>query len=461
MHNVLARQLRRLGISLDEPPTDVATWKDFLERVEGYYEDADRSRYLLERSLRVSSDELNEANRSLMAMSAAKIERSEAHYRDLFRLSRVPTWEENFEAAVPIMEGLRADGVTDLESYLLDHPEMLTKLVTSVEITAVNPAVTYLVRSTDPTALIGPMDPMLVSEQNTPAWIAQFETIWNGLGWVRIDDLVGDRMDGEEFHGILEWHAPLVGDSFDYSRVVVTIIDITDRIVAEQQMQAVLKSKDEFLASISHELRTPLTSVLGFAEVLRSMGDTSPEERDSLLAIIASQASDLSDIVEDLLVAARAELGQLSVVSVPIDVHAQIAQVVEGRSDSDKRVKAPDRPPDKLPAIGDPQRVRQILRNLITNAERYGGGEVFLEVEETDRYIHVRVVDDGPGLSDELRERVFERYYRVHADGGQPGSVGIGLTISRELAQMMGGDLFYEHRDGLSVFTLKLCKPAK
>lgn len=458
MHRVLARQMRRMGLNLDEPPGDTSTWKLFLEKIEGFYDDADRNRYRTERSLRVSSDELLRANQELAEMSRARIERSEAHYKDLFRQGPIPTWEEDFTRAFETLEELRDAGVTDLAALLQAEPRILTDIISSVVVTDVNPAVARLIRSDDSAALMGPIHPSLVAEQNTSAWIEQLMTLWNAEGSLRINHLVGVRADGEVFHGILEWHAPRVGDVFDYSRVVVSIIDITDRIAAEERMQNILKSKDEFLASISHELRTPLTSVLGFAEVLRSMDDGSEEEKESLLEIIATQAGDLSNIVEDLLVAARAELGQLSVVSVPIDVHAQVAQVIEGRSRSLRPVRIPDRPPTPIKAVGDPERVRQILRNLTANAERYGGDEISVDVVENRTAVQVRVCDNGVGLSTEQRERVFERYYRASPESGQPGSVGIGLTISRDLARMMGGDLYYDYQNGLSTFTLDLVK---
>ena len=135
------------------------------------------------------------------------------------------------------------------------------------------------------------------------------------------------------------------------------------------------------MASVTHELRTPLAAVMGFAEILRAMdqGDYE-EERDGLLGIITNQAADLSDLVEDLLTSARSELGQLDIVSVPVNVHAQIAQVQESRSATDRPFDVPARPSEPFPAVGDPQRVRQILRNLITNANRYGGPEITVEV---------------------------------------------------------------------------------
>ena len=457
MHSVLARQMRRVGLTLDEAPDNIEAWKLFLERVEGYYEDADQSRYLLERSLRHSSEELINANKELARLARIQLEESEARYRDLFRLSRIATWEENFVRAAEALEQLRASGITDIEEHLRANPGELRDIVMKVEVSAVNPAVGELVRNDDLESMVGSVAAELIDGASGPAWIAQLKAIWDGTPSVRIDHLVGTRQDGEVFHGVLEWHVPEVGGVLDYSRAVVTMVDITEMVEAEQRMQKVLESKDDFLASISHELRTPLTSVLGFAEVLREMGDTSSDdETNDLLGIIASQAADLSDIVEDLLVAARAELGQLTVGSVPVDLHAQVAQTLESGHGYTKAVQVPQRPEVPIKAAGDPQRVRQVLRNLITNAMRYGGPHVEVSIHHDHEHVYVDVIDDGGGLGEEMGQKIFERYYRSKTDESLTGSVGIGLTIARDLARMMDGDLYYQRREAKTVFTLEL-----
>lgn len=457
MHRVLTRQLRRLGLTPDESPRDPASWRRLLDRVDSSYRHADVSRYQLERSVTVATEELSEMNRLLAEHAEARVAESEQRFMTLFELNPVPTWEENFGLVEKELHRLRGEDVSDLRAHLEGDLAGLREILSLAEVNRVNPAAARLVRAESTGSMLGPVSSVMVDDQNASAWISQLETIWNGLGYLKLDPLVGHRQDGEMFHGILEWHATEVGDGFDYSRVVVTIVDITRRVEAENRLHDVLKSKDEFLASISHELRTPLTSVLGFAEVLRAMdAGTSETERDSLLEIIASQAADLSNIVEDLLVAARAELGVLSVVAVPVDIQAQIRQVMEARREADKDIDVRIAPDGMPKALGDPQRVRQILRNLVTNADRYGGEQVFVESAYTDAQVSVRVCDNGSGVDPEIREQIFDRYYRSHQDGGQPGSVGIGLTISRELARIMGGDLWLEERQGMTVFTLVL-----
>jgi signal transduction histidine kinase len=109
-----------------------------------------------------------------------------------------------------------------------------------------------------------------------------------------------------------------------------------------------------------------------------------------------------------------------------------------------------------LQAVGDDARVRQILRNLLTNAVRYGGPNVAIEAIPDGDGVAITVTDDGDGVPEEAWERIFEPYQRGHETPGLPGSVGIGLAISRQLASLMGGDLTYRFEDGLSLFRLTL-----
>jgi signal transduction histidine kinase len=236
----------------------------------------------------------------------------------------------------------------------------------------------------------------------------------------------------------------------------------TNRQAEEEldRLKDVTRAKDQFLASVSHELRTPLTGVLGFAELLRSdPEDLSENERRVMISSVAEEASDLAAIIDDLLVAARSELDLLAITSVPVSFRGQLAQVVEitDRSIRDRiEVVGDDRPV----AMGDPGRVRQIIRNLLTNAARYGGDRIEVRLREGEDSVHLDVADNGDGLPDEEWERIFEPYYRVHKEGGtQPAALGIGLSVARHLARLMRGDLFYQREVGWSVFRLSLPVP--
>lgn len=244
----------------------------------------------------------------------------------------------------------------------------------------------------------------------------------------------------------------------DSDETMVVVRDITERKAAEDHLRELVRSKDEFIASVSHELRTPLTAVIGFAELLRDAGThLSPGEREEMIRSITEQASDIANIVEDLLVAARAEIDTLHVSEVPVDLRAQLTQVLETT-----RVATPHQIEivgQSVIALADPGRVRQILRNLLTNAARYGGTHVQVRMHSDGSNAFLQVCDDGPGIPEHDSETIFEPYRRSHMTPGRPGSVGLGLTVSRTLARLMGGDLTYRHRDGTSVFELTLAVP--
>lgn len=225
-----------------------------------------------------------------------------------------------------------------------------------------------------------------------------------------------------------------------------------------EHLRDLTQAKDRFLASVSHELRTPLTGVLGFAELLRDNDpEMPPAERQQMLRAVADQALDLGHIIEDLLVGARAELDQLTISKVPVLPRAQVAQVIEAYGpEVGARVKVIDALPTDLRAMGDPGRVRQILRNLINNACRYGGPRIEVMIDAADNTIRLEVADNGPPIPPDLQQRIFEPYQRAHPGGSQPDSVGIGLSIARTLARLMGGDVTYARRNNWNVFELRL-----
>lgn len=210
------------------------------------------------------------------------------------------------------------------------------------------------------------------------------------------------------------------------------------------ELRASNESKDRLISSVSHEIRTPLAAIVGLSEELISPNPSlSREERDELNAIIATQSRELAELVEDLLVASRADSGQVSIRSEQVDLRQEVDQVIRTVRDSHSTEKTLNVEGDGVPAWADPLRVRQILRNLVTNAVRYGGEHITVRVEETHDAAWVTVYDDGQGMSLDEAELIFERYYRSAQSPTLPGSLGIGLSVSRQLAQLMDGALEY------------------
>jgi len=218
--------------------------------------------------------------------------------------------------------------------------------------------------------------------------------------------------------------------------VVYAIRDVT----AEHRIE---EAKTAFVAIVSHELRTPLTAVLGAARtLLREDVELDADVRRRLLEMIASEATRLSHVANDVLLASSLDAGDLRLTSTPIDV----AELVRDAVDS-LRPRLPQGldvtvEVDAGVVLADPDRIRQVLVNLLDNAVKYSpdGGAVRVTAEPNGRFVRVAVADEGIGIERAEQERVFERFYRSDPNLElSPGGTGLGLYIARELVEQMGG----------------------
>ena len=207
-----------------------------------------------------------------------------------------------------------------------------------------------------------------------------------------------------------------------------------------------------FVADASHELRTPLTTIRGFAELYRQGAARDPAELDRLMRRIEDQAARMGLLVEDLLLLARLDQ-QRPLDRSPVDLLALAADAVTDASAvaPDRRIElvlgsGDDRPRHALVVLGDSERLRQVLANLVGNALRHTPAGSPVEVRVGEAVLDgrpgaaVEVVDHGPGLTPEQTERVFERFYRADpARSGADGGTGLGLSIVAALVAVHGG----------------------
>ncbi len=230
---------------------------------------------------------------------------------------------------------------------------------------------------------------------------------------------------------------------------IIQLVDVTDLRNARLELQRNRRRQNEFLSAFSHELRNPLAAVIGLAELLRDPGlSLDVATRADLVNTIVESGFDVANLVEDLVTAARHEAGQLEVVAVPVSLAAQVNQALEtiGYVAEIPVTGSSSR------AVADPSRVRQIMRNLLTNAVRHGGGTIVVELDDFEDMARAVVVDDGPGVRYEMVNVLLDR----SADDGRSSVSGIGLSIARDLATLMGGDLRYVRDEGLTRFELLL-----
>lgn len=218
--------------------------------------------------------------------------------------------------------------------------------------------------------------------------------------------------------------------------------------------ESAIASKDDLIRTVSHELRTPLTAMLGYAELLEA-GEIPSTERADMVKTIIREGHDLSNIVEDLLTRARVEADTLEVALVRVNLAGQVAQVLEGWT-PDERSRIEDRSDPSVVATANPARVRQIVRNLISNALKYGSEEITITMASFGDQIKLRVANLGAEIPEADRDMIFDPYYRLPGIGDTPGGLGLGLAISRQLARLMNGDLTYSYRADHSIFDLTL-----
>jgi len=233
----------------------------------------------------------------------------------------------------------------------------------------------------------------------------------------------------------------LLGGAVSLSRLV--------RELDEQRAVAFEASrlKSEFLANTSHELRTPLTAILGFLRLIIDGAVKDPEKEREFLRIAHESAESLLNIINDVLDLAKIEAGRLEVHFAPVPVRKVLEDVETLFKHQMKskglvfRIKGAD---SKLVIWTDSDRTSQVLTNLLSNALKFTdrGGSITLSCEERDRRITFSVADTGIGISADELERIFSSFYQVDGSTTRPrGGTGLGLTISRRLAELMGGTL--------------------
>ncbi len=379
-------------------------------------------------------------------------DRRGARLRSLFQHAPVSMWQEDFSDVATEIERLQSQGIDDLESYLRSTPEAVRRLASLVEIKDVNEAAVRLTEAPDRSVLVGRFAMDTFSRGALESFIPQFMAVAENRESVTTELNGGLTVTGRNIEALIVWSAPQIDGAVDLTDVTVAIVDITHQRETERRLQSLVDSKDQLVATISHEIRTPLTAVVGIADELRNPRTTIDEaERAELLELMADQSLEVSRIVDDLLVIARSDAGNLVIEPRPLRLAEEAPSVV--RSLDERIPVAIEGDPV---VVADPQRVRQIIRNLVTNAQRYGGPRIRVVVKEQGSRSVVEVRDDGSALPAAGRTTMFEPYGRAEGRPVLASSVGLGLTVSRRLARHMGGDLTYDHDGHEAIFALTL-----
>ena len=240
-------------------------------------------------------------------------------------------------------------------------------------------------------------------------------------------------------------------DLGDGGGVAWTLRDVSERARLEQM-------KTDFVATASHELRSPLTSIKGFVELLGRSDALGARERE-FVDVVLQSTERLVELVNDLLDVARLEAGRMEIHSRPFDVGEviqEVARLLGPRVQDKEQELVLDLPPGLPKVLADPLRVRQVMTNLISNAHQYSGVASRITVTgdgERDE-VELAVADDGPGMTRDDMDRVFDRFLRRD---DALGGTGLGLSIVRSLVELQGGTVAVHSTVGEgTVFTVRL-----
>jgi PAS domain S-box-containing protein len=253
--------------------------------------------------------------------------------------------------------------------------------------------------------------------------------------------------------------APVLGPAGEVVAVAGTTRDVTERQAAEQAVREQAarltesdRAKDEFLATLSHELRNPLAPLRNSFEVLRRTPGVDPKVA-AVHSMMERQVNQLVRLVDDLLEMSRISRGTLSLRRERVPLEAMVRNAVEANAplaEASHHTLTVELPAEPLWLEGDPVRLAQILANLLNNAARYtdDGGRIAVRARREDGEVVISVRDNGIGIGADVMPRMFEMFSRGHRETGKhQGGLGIGLALSRRLAQMHDGSL-QAHSDG-------------
>jgi signal transduction histidine kinase len=266
-------------------------------------------------------------------------------------------------------------------------------------------------------------------------------------GWYALSVLLGDQT------------TPLgVGHVVGVVFVVGGLAGLISRV--RGQLATLETERSQMLGTVSHELRNSLTGMMGLTQIVGDEFDIGADEMRRLVGMAHQQAVEANEIIEDLLTQTRMEQSVMTVGREAVDINREVETTVNRMSAGGTEI-AVRTEPNLVLVDGDPLRVRQILRNLVSNAQRYGGPSIRITTALDDDAVRVTVADDGDGVPRGEEKTIFQPYRRS-TTARHPDSIGLGLWVCRQLADAMGGTLDYRRMDGWTQFSLALrVQPAR
>lgn len=410
---------------------------------------------------------------------------SEARYRGLFEDCPTSLWEEDFSEVKAFIDGLKRSGITNLKAYFETHPGSLSECAGMIKILDVNRATLELLQYEQREDLCVNLS-QVFRDDSFPLFSEELAALASGAKVFQTETLNHTRR-GEGIH-VNMTVAIVPGHEETWSRVFVSLMDISSRVRAEEELRmlnAVLEKrveqrtaelvlakeraesadriKSNFLAAMSHELRTPLNSIIGFTGlVLQGLAGPLNPEQSKQLGMVQGSARHLLALINDILDLSKIEAGQLKVEAHPFDASESIIKVVNLVNPIAEK-KGLDLTVNVSPQVGelnsDRRRFEQILINLINNGVKFTDkGCVHVEAWIENEELVTQIEDTGIGIKPEDMGKLFNTFQQIDAGlTRNHEGTGLGLSICKRLVEKMGGRIWVESQwEKGSIFTFTI-----
>ena len=417
------------------------------------------------------------------------VRESQSRYRTLFESSPLAMWEEDFSGVREFLDGIKLRGVTDIAAHFEANHDELLECMSRIKVLDVNDTAVRVYGASSKEELLGGLA-AFVDPAAYPVFRAEFAALAAGATSF-VGETASRRMNGERLDVRFSLSVP-PGYEETLGKVLVSDTDLTERNAAlaeleeyrgnlerlvdertseltetNRQLREATLARDKFLANISHEMRTPLNSIIGFTSIVGQglAGDVSAEAKRQL-EMANRSGRQLLSIVEELLEFSRVQVGVVE----PKIRRVNLRDLVENTCETvdplarEKGIEFACHYEGGFEVRTDADRVQQILLSLLSNALKFtesGAIEVFGSVRGARAYISVS--DTGPGIDPDKLEVIFDAFHQLApARDAKHSGAGLGLSIAREVARILGGDILAESEPGVgSTFTFVLpVKPA-